>query len=63
VRPQIAGYPLMAESRSEMELGSDFLWLADVQKNKQENLYVDEVHYTALFNKEIATVPQGQDRG
>jgi hypothetical protein len=30
------------------------LWLADVQKSRQENFYVDEVHYTARFSKELA---------
>lgn len=30
------------------------LWLADIQKERRENLYVDEVHYTARFSKELA---------
>ena len=48
------GYPLMAEQQAQGKLGSDVLWLADIQENKRENLYVDSVHYTAAFSKEIA---------
>jgi hypothetical protein len=36
-------------------LGSDFLWLADMQLDRQENFYVDSVHYNPAFNREIAT--------
>ena len=32
----------------------DILWLGDIQENKTTNLYADNVHYTASFNKEIA---------
>jgi hypothetical protein len=31
------------------------LWLADVQEGRRENLYVDEVHYTARFSRELAS--------
>ncbi len=48
------GYPMMERSRHELERGDNFLWLADMQEDKRENLYVDEVHYTASFTKEIA---------
>ena len=48
------GYPLMANLQNEGKLGSDVLWLADMQQDKRENLYVDSVHYTAAFSKEIA---------
>jgi hypothetical protein len=48
------GYPLIENLRTEGKLGSDFLWLADMQQDKHENLYVDSVHYTAAFSKEIA---------
>lgn len=54
--PPVVGYPLMAKSRAELEGGSNFLWLADMQASKHENLYVDEFHYTASFNKEISTL-------
>lgn len=48
------GYALMDNLRAQGKLGSDALWLADMQQQKQENLYVDEWHYTAPFSKEIA---------
>ena len=35
-------------------LGSNFLWCADLQQDKQECLYVDGHHYTAKFAKEFA---------
>ena len=50
----VLGYPMMARYRLELERGGNFLWLADMQEDKHENLYVDEVHYTASFTKEIA---------
>ncbi len=53
VRPKY-GYPLMDALRAQGKLGKDVLWLADMQQNKHENLYVDSVHYTAAFSKEIA---------
>jgi len=53
VRPRY-GYALMQVSRAQGRLGPDFLWLADMQQDKRENLYVDSVHYTAAFSKEIA---------
>lgn len=35
-------------------LGAEFLWLADLQRERREPLYVDRVHYTAAFSAEIA---------
>jgi hypothetical protein len=49
-----AGYPLVEKLRDEGKLGPDFLWLADLQQDKRENLYVDNIHYNAPFSKEIA---------
>ena len=49
-----SGYPLMENLRAQGKLGSDVLWLADLQQDKHENLYVDNIHYTAAFSKEIA---------
>jgi hypothetical protein len=49
-----SGYAVMARSRTELEAQNDFLWLADIQENVRENLYVDEFHYTPPFMKEIA---------
>ena len=48
------GYALMENLRAQGKLGSNLLWLADSQQDKQENLYVDAVHYSAAFSKEIA---------
>jgi hypothetical protein len=48
------GYKIMDNLRAQGKLGSDILWLADVQQDKHENLYVDAVHYNAVFSKEIA---------
>jgi hypothetical protein len=50
----VRGYPLMAERRKASNLGTDFLWLGDMQENKKEPLYLDTVHYTAEFSAEIA---------
>jgi hypothetical protein len=47
-------YVRMAEMRSALESRSNFLWLADIQANRCENLYVDRVHYSAKFSQEIA---------
>jgi hypothetical protein len=48
------GYPLMENLWEQGKLGPDVLWLADIQQDKRENLYVDNVHYNAAFSKEIA---------
>ena len=48
------GYPIMEKLWQQGKLGSNFLWLADLQEGKQENLYVDALHYNAAFCKEIA---------
>ena len=48
------GYALMDNLRAQGKLGADVLWLADMQQDKHENLYVDQWHYTAPFCKEIA---------
>jgi hypothetical protein len=38
----------------EQEQWQDFVWLADIQAGRHESLYVDQVHYSARFNAEIA---------
>ena len=48
------GYALVDNLRAQGKLGPNVLWLADMQQDKQENLYVDGLHYTAAFSKEIA---------
>jgi len=47
-------YALMCRHRHELEAQHNFLWLADMQANKAENLYVDGLHYNAKFSGEIA---------
>ena len=49
-----AVYPAVAHVYSDGRFGSDFLYLADIQKGQQINLYVDAYHYTAAFSREIA---------
>ena len=46
------GYP-SAEMRYRDATG--VLWLGDMQRNRAENLYVDAVHYTGPFSREVAT--------
>jgi len=48
------GYERMAELLENTPLGNNFLWLADIQKDEKEPLYVDKVHYSARFSKQIA---------
>jgi hypothetical protein len=54
-----AGYSIMDGLRADGALGDDFLWLADLQSGKRENLYVDRFHYTAGFSREIASAIAG----
>jgi hypothetical protein len=49
------GYALMEEMREQGKLDANVLWLADLQHDKTENLYVDAVHYNATFSREIAS--------
>jgi len=48
------GYALMETIRPTLGLGAEVLWLDEIQRGRQENLYVDGVHYTAAFSNEIA---------
>jgi hypothetical protein len=43
------GYALLDRTRD-----AGILWLADLQKDRRENLYVDRFHYTAKFSADIA---------
>ena len=52
--PSRLAYALVERSRAALEQGNNFLWLADIQEERRENLYVDAMHYTAAFNKDIA---------
>ena len=48
------GYPMMAEYVKNHDMGSHFVWCADMQEDVKEPLYVGKVHYTGLMNKKIA---------
>ena len=45
------GYEQMEDLREQGKLGSNVLWLADMQQDRHENLYVDKWHYTAAFSR------------
>lgn len=47
-------YENMAERMRRGELGSDFIWCADVARGAPGPLYVDRVHYSGLMNQRIA---------
>jgi hypothetical protein len=47
-------YVLLNERRHEASVQRNFLWLADMQLTRQENLYVDSLHYTQAFSRDIA---------
>lgn len=51
------GYTFLEQSgmRKDLERSGNLLWLADMQSGRAENLYVDALHYTACFSKEIAS--------
>lgn len=46
----------MAELIEENPLGDNFLWSADIQNDAKEPLYVDIMHYSAGFSKQMATL-------
>jgi len=48
------GYAVMASQLDDKRLGDGFLWLADIQQERNEPLYLDQVHYTAGFSKTVA---------
>jgi hypothetical protein len=48
------GYPLMAQKVKEGAAGANFLWCADLQEGAKEGLYVDWVHYSAKFCRDVA---------
>jgi hypothetical protein len=50
------GYPLMAQRVSNGAAGANFLWCADLQEGSKETLYVDKVHYSAKFCRNLAAV-------
>lgn len=48
------GYPLIKKYFDEHPQPRNFLWAADIQGQKREPLYVDQVHYTSKFSKAFA---------
>lgn len=53
----VRGYARMEKGRAGLGGGpaaSRFLWLGDLQRGRDEPLYVDRVHYTAAFARQIA---------
>lgn len=46
------GYPQMENFVKDG--GDNFFWLADIQKEVQEPLYLDKVHYTARMSQKLA---------
>lgn len=52
--PRTALYSLMKTVGPGGQLGDDYLWLADMQAGRMENLYIDSVHYNPPFSREIA---------
>ncbi len=51
-RESAAGYRLLSEGGQEAKGGA--LWLGDIQRGRAQNLYVDQVHYTDAFSRELA---------
>jgi hypothetical protein len=48
------GYEAMAMDYRAGEFGNDFIWLADMQENLKEPLYIDALHYSAKMSRLIA---------
>ena len=49
-----AGYEAIDARRSAFDT-AHFLWLADIQRGRDEAFYVDADHYTAAFSDEVAS--------
>ena len=49
------GYARMAERLQREPAGADFVWAADLQDGVREPLYVDQVHFTAVFSRRIGS--------
>ncbi|MEK7180803.1 MAG: hypothetical protein AAB738_00515 [Patescibacteria group bacterium] len=48
------GYPYMAKYVADHSMGNNFLYLADIQKGVKEPLYIDGLHYSGAWSREIA---------
>jgi len=53
-RHAAAGYAYLRKLLEEKPLPPSFLWLAELQRGRAEPLYVDQVHYTAAFSRDLA---------
>jgi hypothetical protein len=50
-----AGYALMRQTHgAELDADTHFVWLADIQENERQALYLDNMHYTSAFSRIIA---------
>ena len=49
-----SGYDSMARFVQQQPQGSNFLWCADFQEGAEEQLYVDECHYSAAMCEKLA---------
>lgn len=49
-------YQYVNERLSNSDKESFVLWLGDIQEHSREPLYIDTVHYTAKFSKQIANL-------
>jgi lysophospholipase L1-like esterase len=49
-----AGYPEMARIAKTEDFGSDFVWCADIQEGRHEELYIDLVHYSPKMARRVA---------
>jgi hypothetical protein len=50
----VYAYKYMEEVVKKNNMGSHFLWCADIQENLAGPLYVDEVHYSPKMSKILA---------
>jgi len=48
------GYRRMKELAAQGGMGNSFLWIADMQRDRRELLYVDDCHYTVAMSKMVA---------
>ena len=49
------GYGLIDKVRQQHDLGDDFVWCADIQRDATEPLYVDMLHYGSNMSVMVAT--------
>jgi hypothetical protein len=54
----LRGYPLFREmiDAKSVDVPENFYWLADIQEERTDHLYLDTVHYTPRFSRDIASL-------